>query len=311
VLHPDPLSHRPASRFCAFAKDNAIEGLDVQPVALDSFDIAALPRGARDPDMLSSSRPDLSPSQRRVDQLLVKSYATRQDMGAAAASEIAAELRRLLAAQPAVRMIFASAPSQSDVLGALVRAEGIDWSRITAFHMDEYIGLPKAAPQRFANWLDDYVFGKVPLAAVHRIDPGADPVVTARDYAQRLGEAPIDIVQLGIGVNGHIAFNDPPVADFADPLDVKVVTLDLECRQQQVDDDCFAALVDVPAQAITLTVPRLLRANKLFCMVPTRAKRAAVDAALNGPISESCPASVLRRHPDCIVYLDADSDPEM
>lgn len=261
--------------------------------------------------MLSSSRLDQPPSQRRVDRLLVKSYATRQEMGAAAAIEIAAELRRLLSSQPAVRMIFASAPSQSDVLGALVRSDGIDWSRVTAFHMDEYIGLPKAAPQRFANWLDEFVFHKVPLAAAHRIDPGADPAATARDYASLLSEAPIDVVQLGIGVNGHIAFNDPPVADFADPLDVKVVDLDLECRQQQVDDDCFASLAEVPAQAITLTVPRLLRANKLFCMVPTRGKRAAVNAALNGPIAESCPASVLRRHPDCTVYLDADSDPEM
>ena len=261
--------------------------------------------------MLSSSRPDQSPSQRRVDQLKVKSYATRQDMGAAAAAEIAMELRRRLSSQPAVRMIFASAPSQSDVLGALVGADGIDWSRVTAFHMDEYIGLPKAAPQRFANWLDEYVFSKVPLAAAHRIDPGADAAATAREYARLLNEGPIDIVQLGIGVNGHIAFNDPPVADFGDPLDVKVVDLDLECRQQQVDDDCFATLAEVPAQAITLTVPRLLRASKLFCMVPTRAKRAAVDAALNGPITESCPASVLRRHPDCTLYLDADSDPEM
>ncbi|WP_395818824.1 glucosamine-6-phosphate deaminase [Devosia sp.] len=261
--------------------------------------------------MLSSYRPDPSKTERRVDQLLVKSYSTRQDMGAAAATEIASELRRLLSSQAAVRMIFASAPSQSDVLGALVRADGIDWSRVTAFHMDEYIGLTKAAPQRFANWLDEFVFSKLPLAAAHRIDPGANPAATARDYAQLLSQAPIDLVQLGIGVNGHIAFNDPPVADFGDPLDVKVVDLDLECRQQQVDDDCFSSLADVPAQAITLTVPRLLRANKLFCMVPTRAKRAAVNAALNGPIAESCPASVLRRHPDCTLYLDADSDPEM
>jgi glucosamine-6-phosphate deaminase len=252
-----------------------------------------------------------SPTQRRVDNLEIKSFATRQQMGAAAAEEIAAELRRLLASQPAVRMIFASAPSQSDVLSALVQAQGIDWSRITAFHMDEYIGLPKAAPQRFANWLDEYVFTKVPLAAAYRIDPGPDAAATARDYAKLLAEAPIDVVQLGIGVNGHIAFNDPPVADFNDPLDVKVVDLDLECRQQQVDDDCFATLADVPAQAVTLTVPRLMRANRLFCMVPTRAKRAAVKAALTGPIAESCPASVLRRHPACTLYLDNESDPEV
>jgi glucosamine-6-phosphate deaminase len=232
-------------------------------------------------------------------------------MGEAAASDIADELRRRLASQAGVRMVFASAPSQADVLSALVRAQGIDWARVTAFHMDEYIGLPKAAPQRFANWLDAYVFEQVPLAAVYRIDPGDNPAETARQYAERLDAAPIDIVQLGIGVNGHIAFNDPPVADFADPLDVKVVDLDLECRQQQVDDECFEDVSQVPEQAITLTVPRLLRADRLFCMVPTRAKRAAVDAALNGPIATSCPASVLRRHPACTLYLDADSDPEV
>lgn len=208
-------------------------------------------------------------------------------------------------------MIFASAPSQADVLAALVSEPGIDWRRVTGFHMDEYIGLDEDDPERFANWLDEHVFSKVPLAAAHRIRPGDDPASTARDYAELLAEAPIDIVQLGIGVNGHIAFNDPPVADFDDPLDAKVVTLDHQCRQQQVDDGCFATILEVPRQAITLTVPRLMRADRLFCIVPTRAKRAAVDAALNGPVSTDCPASILREHPDCTLYLDADADPEV
>nr|WP_244606470.1 6-phosphogluconolactonase [Arsenicitalea aurantiaca] len=231
-------------------------------------------------------------------------------MGAVAAGDIAAELRRRLAAQERVRMVFAAAPSQSEVLHALAAAPGIDWSRVVAFHMDEYIGLPPEAPQRFANWLDRNIFMKAPFGEVHRIAPGADPAETARAYAEKLGEAPIDIVQAGIGVNGHIAFNDPPVADFNDPLAVKIVDLDEACRQQQVDDDCFAAIADVPAQAITLTVPCLMAAHKIFCMVPSRAKRAAVDAALNGPIETACPASILRTHPDCTLYLDADSDPE-
>jgi glucosamine-6-phosphate deaminase len=247
---------------------------------------------------------------RRIGDLVIKSFPDRSIMGKAAAADIAEELRRRLARQEQVRMIFASAPSQADVLTALAAAEGIAWERVTAFHMDEYIGLPEDAPQRFANWLDEYVFSRVPLAEVYRIRPEQDPERTARDYAELLAAAPIDIVQLGIGVNGHIAFNDPPVADFNDPLDVKVVELDDACRQQQVDDDCFAAFAQVPERAITLTVPRLLLADRLFCIVPTRAKRAAVEAALRGPVATTCPASVLRTHPSCTLYLDPDSDPE-
>lgn len=247
---------------------------------------------------------------RRVDNLAIRSFLDRREMGRIASRDIADELRRRLASQPGVRLIFAAAPSQSDVLSALVEEPGIDWGRVTAFHMDEYIGLPEGEPASFANWLDRHMFSKVPLAAVHRIVPGNDAEGVAKAYAARLAEAPIDMVLLGIGVNGHIAFNDPPVADFEDPLDVKVVELDLECRQQQVDDDCFATLADVPLQALTLTVPRLLRAERLFCIVPAKAKRAAVDATLHGPITTACPASILRQHPDCTLYLDADSDPE-
>jgi glucosamine-6-phosphate deaminase len=249
-------------------------------------------------------------NERVADNLLIKSFATRRELGVVAAEEIALELRQRLKSQKAVRMVFASAPSQSDVLASLVAAEGVDWTRVTAFHMDEYIGLAPDAPERFGNWLGEHVFDRLPFARVHRIMPGDDPEATARDYAALLAEAPIDVIQLGIGVNGHIAFNDPPVADFDDPLDVKVVELDLACRQQQVDDDCFESLADVPTRAITLTVPRLMRADRLFCMVPGQAKRNAVDAALNGPIAPSCPASILRRHPSCTLYLEAESDPD-
>ena len=246
---------------------------------------------------------------RLVDSLLVKCFASRQDMARTAAKEIAIELRERLENQGVVRMVFAAAPSQADVLAALTSSQGIDWSRITAFHLDEYVGLPSDAPQRFANWLDRHIFDRVPFGTVHRLDPSDDAERTARGYAALLNDAPIDVIQLGIGVNGHIAFNDPPVADFDDPLDVKVVTLDKACRRQQVDDECFDNMADVPAQAITLTVPRLMRADRLFCMVPTRAKRAAVDAALNGPISPACPASILRRHDNCTLYLDPDANP--
>ena len=240
----------------------------------------------------------------------IKSYATRDAMAVASASAIAGELRALLAQQPTVRMIFAAAPSQAEMLSALVASPEIDWSRVVAFHMDEYVGLAPAAPERFARWLDRHVFERLRFGAVHRIVPEPFPVKAAHDYAAALAEAPIDIVCLGIGVNGHIAFNDPPVADFDDPEDVKIVALDDVCRQQQVDDKCFGRFEDVPATAVTLTVPRLLRARRLFCVVPGAAKRDAVRQTLYGPVTTACPASILRQA-DCTLFLDAESDPDV
>lgn len=231
-------------------------------------------------------------------------------MGAAAAADIASALVERLTRQPAVRMVFAAAPSQADMLSTLSAAPGIDWSRVTAFHMDEYVGLSPASPARFGNWLDAHVFSKIPFAAVHRITPEPDAAAEIRRYSDLLDEAPIDFVCLGIGVNGHIAFNDPPVADFGDPSDVKIVELDEICRQQQVDEECFPDIVSVPHHAITLTVPRLLRADRLFCVVPGAIKRDAVSKTLRGPLSTECPASILRTHTACTLYIDKDSDPD-
>jgi glucosamine-6-phosphate deaminase len=236
----------------------------------------------------------------------VRSFPDRAAMGEAAAADVAAELRARLADQDSVRMIFAAAPSQSDMLDRLVAAPDIDWTRVTAFHMDEYLGLPPDDPARFANWLDRAIFTRVPFAEVHRIDPDAG----VAGYAKLLAEAPIDLVCLGIGQNGHLAFNDPPVADLDDPEDVKVVELDRTCRQQQVDDGAFPAFDDVPTHAVTLTVPRLLDARRLFCVVPGAAKRHAVDRALHAPISAADPATALRTHPDVTLYLDAEADPD-
>jgi glucosamine-6-phosphate deaminase len=254
---------------------------------------------------------ELEPTRHRmVGRLRVRSFATRTAMSRAAASDVAAEIRTRLAAAAGARMIFAAAPSQADMIEALIAEPGIDWRRVSAFHMDEYIGLAADAPQRFALWLRERLFGRVPFAAVHPIVPEPEPRAAAGHYAGLLSAAPIDIVCLGIGVNGHIAFNDPPVADFADPQDVKIVELDDICRQQQVDDDCFANVAAVPERAVTLTIPRLLRADRLFCVVPGAIKRVAVARTLHGPITTDCPASVLRRHNDCTLYLDAESDPD-
>ncbi|MDR3372393.1 MAG: 6-phosphogluconolactonase [Ancalomicrobiaceae bacterium] len=231
-------------------------------------------------------------------------------MGAAAAADVAQALIERLASQPAVRIIFAAAPSQTEMLNVLCQRQDIDWRRVTAFHMDEYVGLAEGAPERFSEWLNAHVFAKLPFAAVHRLAPGADLEAETRRYAGLLNAAAIDLVCLGVGVNGHIAFNDPPVADFNDPLDVKIVTLDEVCRRQQVDDDCFARIEDVPKRAITLTVPRLMRSGQAFCVVPGATKRDAVRGVLHGPMTTACPASVLRQHPACTLYLDRESDPD-
>lgn len=253
---------------------------------------------------------DTGSSDRRFERLRLSRHATRHELGAAAGAAIAACLRRLLDGGRLVRMIFAAAPSQDATLAALAAAEGIDWRRITAFHMDEYIGLPPAAPQRFAAYLDLRLFDRVRPGTVHRIDTTADAAHECRRYGQLVAAGPIDVVCLGIGENGHLAFNDPPDADFADPDPMRVVTLARTSRQQQVHDGCFASLEEVPRQAVTLTIPTLLRGRHLFCSVPGDTKRSAVERTLHGPISTACPASILRTHPDCTLYVDADSCPQ-
>ncbi len=230
---------------------------------------------------------------------------SREAMGAHAAREIAQEIRACLVKQPGVRMVFAAAPSQSEMLAALIQETGIDWRRVTAFHMDEYLDLPEDAPQRFGLWLRRAIFDHCPFAAVHLIGPG-DPSAACAEYAGKLAAAPIDLVCCGIGSNGHLAFNDPP-ADFSDPETVKIVELDAECRRQQVDDGCFAKLSEVPTRAITVTIPGLLACGAIFCVVPGALKKNAVRRALMEPVSPMCPATALRLHPKCRLYLDRDS----
>lgn len=234
---------------------------------------------------------------------------TPAQLGQAAAHDIGEAMRRGLRAKDHLRIILAAAPSQSDMLAALRRQPDIDWQRVTAFHMDEYIGLPVDAPQRFANWLRREFVDHLPFERFEPIIPGVDPEVACRTYATLIAEAPIDLVLLGIGTNGHLAFNDPP-ADLQSPFSVKVVTLDRMCREQQVLDRCFSVLEAVPLQAITLTVPTLLAGHELFCCVPGRHKRAAVLAMLKEPVSGACPATALRTHSACTVYLDRESSPE-
>lgn len=244
----------------------------------------------------------------KKDKLTVKIYNDRPEMGAAAAVEIAAKIKELLTKKDEINMIFAAAPSQSEVLAALVADKSVDWSRVNAYHMDEYIGLDKSAPQGFGNFLKRHIFGLLPFKSVNYIDISAkDPYAEAERYGALLEANPTDIVVMGIGENGHIAFNDPPVANFSDPETVKAVELDEICRIQQVHDKCFATLDDVPKYALTLTVPALLSAEYLVCTVPGPTKAKAVYAMLRGSIGESCPATALRRHKNAVMFLDTDS----
>ncbi len=232
---------------------------------------------------------------------------SREGAGRAAGAGITAELQRRLADQPEVRIVFAAAPSQQVMLAYLAGSTGIDWGRVTAFHLDEYVGLPAGDPRQFGPWLRRRLFDRVPLRAAHLIATDAEPERAAAGYAALLGIAPIDIICLGIGVNGHLAFNDPPITDFDDPQAVKVVNLDLASRRQQVDDGCFSSLAEVPTVAITVTIPPILAAQRLYCVVTGPAKRMAVTRALRGSIDPACPASALRLHPRCEVYLDAEA----
>ncbi|GEP94004.1 glucosamine-6-phosphate deaminase [Chitinophaga cymbidii] len=235
-------------------------------------------------------------------------YDNRQLMGTSAAKQAAVRIRSLLAEQDAVNIIFAAAPSQNEFLAALTQEPDIDWKRVNAFHMDEYVGLDDAAPQRFGRFLEERIFGKLPFNVVNYIHGNAASAdEECNRYAVLLEKHKPDVVCMGIGENSHIAFNDPHVADFADPVLVKKVTLDEACRQQQVNDGCFATLDQVPEHALTLTVPALMRGRYIFCMVPGPTKAQAVMHTLQSSITEIYPATILRTHQNAVLYLDKDS----
>lgn len=245
-----------------------------------------------------------------ADKLKVRMYETRVQMGADAAKDVAKKMKELLLldSNKFVNIIFAAAPSQNEFLCALSKQEGIEWTRVNAFHMDEYVGLENNATQTFSYFLKEAIFDKLPFNAVHFIHGSTgDPVKECHRYADLLNRFPADIVCMGIGENTHIAFNDPHTADFNDPMMVKLVTLDQESRQQQVNDGCFNQIEEVPTSAITLTVPALLKANSIYCMVPGKNKANAVYQTLHNEVSEQYPATSLKLHSNATLYVDRDS----
>lgn len=239
--------------------------------------------------------------------LTIKIYDTREKLGVYAAYDIGTAIYQVLQKKEFCNMIFAAAPSQNETLAALRANRDIAWNRVNAFHMDEYVGLSPVAPQSFAHFLHDALFDHLPFHSINCLNGINDPAREAARYSALLREFPTDIVCMGIGENGHIAFNDPHEADFHDKALVKTVELDEVCRQQQVNDGCFTSLEDVPRHALTLSIPALLSAQQVFCMVPAASKARAVRDAVLGPVTEACPASIVRTHPSPVLYLDVNS----
>jgi glucosamine-6-phosphate deaminase len=235
----------------------------------------------------------------------VEIFSDAEDAGAAGAGMAAAIIREQLEHHGKAAVVFASAVSQDPFLAAL-RTQNLDWQRVTAFHMDEYAGMRPDHPASFQRFLRDRLFNQVPVAAFHGLDALAPDLDAECDrYAASLRSAAPCLVLMGIGENGHLAFIDPPVCSFQEPRDVRPVELDDVCRMQQVHDGAFATLEDVPKQALSLTVPFFLRIPRALVFVNGERKAAAVKAAVDGPITERCPASALRRHPSATLFLDA------
>lgn len=242
-----------------------------------------------------------------VDELYIRVYDERAAMGSGAAEMVADRINELLQLQATVNIIFAAAPSQNEFLAAL-GDQPIDWRRVNAFHMDEYVGLGEDAPQRFGNFLKERLFSRVGPGSVYYLDGGVEELgEECRRYSALLEAHPMDIVALGIGENTHLAFNDPHVAHFDDPVLVKVVDLDEACRRQQVNDGCFATIDEVPTHALTLTVPALMAAAFVYAIVPGRRKAEAVWHTLYGEIGPDHPSTILRRHGNAVLFLDKES----
>jgi glucosamine-6-phosphate deaminase len=241
----------------------------------------------------------------KIDTLHIEISESRQLMGQAAATAVAEKIRELQKNQPEINIIFASAPSQNEFLSALLEEKDLSWEKVNAFHMDEYVNLPGDAPQSFGHFLKVRLFDLIPLKSANYLDGNAaDIEAECERYADLLTQFPTDIVCLGIGENCHLAFNDPHVAFFTDPLIVKQVELDQPCRQQQVNDACFDTLDEVPTNALTITIPALFKSKFAFCIVPGEKKAEAIRHTLEDDIQELYPSTILRTHPNATLFID-------
>ena len=230
---------------------------------------------------------------------------TKEELGQRAATDGAAIIRRALEERGAANIIVATGASQFEMLNELVKAPDINWSAVTAFHLDEYVGMPLSHPASFRRYLQERFVNQLPqpLRAFHAIDAETDaPGECARLYAL-IAQHPIDVAFIGIGENGHLAFNDPP-ADFATEQPYIIVDLDAACRQQQVGEGWFGSLEEVPTQAISMSILQIMKSPAIICSVPDERKAAAVRGAVEGPVTPHLPASILQQHPGASLYLD-------
>jgi glucosamine-6-phosphate deaminase len=244
----------------------------------------------------------------KVEQSTVYVFPTKGEMGQAAANEGATRIKEAIAKHGMARIMVATGNSQQDMIGALVRVQGLDWSKIEIFHMDEYVGISPEHPGSLRFWFGKHMLKAVTPAKLHLICGEASNLdEECRRYTELLHSAPIHVCFLGIGENGHIAFNDPHVADFKDPKTIKKVVIDDRSRAQQVKEGHFPDVASVPSEALTVTCPALLAAESMICCAPELRKAEAVHKSLQGPVSTSCPGSILRTHPHTSIYLDNDA----
>jgi glucosamine-6-phosphate deaminase len=246
-------------------------------------------------------------SKRKYENLVINIFEDRDQMGKAASDYVVSLINELFNGKEYLNIVFAAAPSQNEFLNHFVNTKSVDWSRINGFHMDEYIGLESNSEKLFSQYLINHLFSKVKMNKIFLINSEADAKDEIERYSKLLKAYPIDIVCMGIGENGHIAFNDPPVADFSDKEIVKIVELDYSCRQQQVNDGCFNNLKEVPTHAITLTIPALMSSKHLSIVVPSDRKAQAVRNSLLGEVTTNVPGSILRNHSSAQMFLDKDA----
>jgi len=238
----------------------------------------------------------------------VRIYSSRAELGAAAAEDAARIIREAVSSRGRARIILATGNSQLDMIGALVKIPGVPWAAAEVFHMDEYVGMPDTHPSSFRLWIRTRVAEQVhPGVVQYLAGDAADPEAEMERYSGLLNAAPIDLAFVGFGENGHIAFNDPHVADFNDPKTVKRVLIDESSQRQQAGEGHFDRPESVPRDAFTITCPGLFRAGAWICCVPDLRKAKAVRGALEGPVSTTCPSSLVRTHSNALVYLDAGS----
>jgi len=238
--------------------------------------------------------------------MVVKVFGDKGDMAKAAAEHAATSIRGALSRNDDARILAATGTSQFDFLEALTRSAGIDWKRVEMFHLDEYIGLPATHPASFRKILMERLILRTGIVKYHFLDGDTDPLDTIRRIGADLAVAPIDVAFVGIGENGHLAFNDPP-ADFETDEPYIVVSLDEACRRQQVGEGWFADISEVPSQAISMSIRQILKSNEILAIVPDSRKARAVRACLEGSLTPMAPASILRTHQNATVYLDQDS----